>query len=313
MVSQSMQEGTKTRHERDVVAAQLVELEKKYRRPESQASCRIEPNFADRLTEELLKLPDSLIGAILFFLTGFFQTDLVVADHTLLGNCGIVFGNDAAFSFLAGRNYLQVHEFKYLWKTDELSNFMLKTGFRSMIMAALEASNELTVEKNLRPAVYPLIDEMDALLYRCVISAMIGCDTLPGGVYGLGAKQLHVLIDQKKPINANAVIGIVITAKKGRVTETELRVVIDALMYEPCNMIELSTEEEKEAADGSNYQDSIRYMFPPPESLDKYLGGFASSGVTVTENVIVAECHSHTSLEPHDFLVNIGEGDARIY
>jgi hypothetical protein len=47
-------------------------------------------------------------------------------------------------------------------------------------------------------------------------------------------------------------------------------------------------------------------MFPPPESLDKYLGGFASSGVTVTENVIVAECHGHASLEPHDFLANIG-------
>ena len=54
MVSQSMQEGTKTRHERDMLAAQLVELEKKYRRSEDQASCRIEPNFADRLTEELL-------------------------------------------------------------------------------------------------------------------------------------------------------------------------------------------------------------------------------------------------------------------
>jgi hypothetical protein len=37
------------------------------------------------------------------------------------------------------------------------------------------------------------------------------------------------------------------------------------------------------------------------------------SGVTVTENVIVAECHGHASLEPHDFLANIGEGDARIY
>jgi hypothetical protein len=86
-----------------------------------------------------------------------------------------------------------------------------------------------------------------------------------------------------------------------------LRVVIDALMYEPCNTIELSTEEEEEAAEGRNFQDSIRYMFPPPESLDKYLGGFASSGVMVTENVIVAECHGHASLlEPHDFLANIG-------
>jgi hypothetical protein len=112
--------------------------------------------------EELLKLPDSPIGATLYCLTRFFQTDSVIADHTLLGHCDIVFGNDADFSFLAGRNCCQVREFKYLWKTDELSNFMLKTGFCSMIMAALEASNELTVEKNLRPAVYLLIDDMDA-------------------------------------------------------------------------------------------------------------------------------------------------------
>ena len=80
MVSQSMQEGTKTRHERDVLAAQLVELEKKYRRSEDQASCRIEPNFADRLTEELLKLPDSPIGATVSCLTSW-----VLPGR--LGNC----------------------------------------------------------------------------------------------------------------------------------------------------------------------------------------------------------------------------------
>ena len=72
-------------------------------------------------------------------------------------------------------------------------------------------------------------DEMDAPLYRCVIAATIGCDTLPGGVYGLVAKRLHVLIDEQKPIDANALIDIVLIAvKKGHVTEDELRVVIDA-------------------------------------------------------------------------------------
>ena len=62
-------------------------------------------------------------------------------------------------------------------------------------------------------------------------------------------------------IDANALIDVVIAATKGLVTEAELRVVIDALMYEPCNTIEFSTEEEEEeeeeAAEGSNYQDSI--------------------------------------------------------
>jgi hypothetical protein len=53
-------------------------------------------------------------------------------------------------------------------------------------MAALEASNDLTVKNGLKLADYPLIDdEMDApLVYRCVIAATIGCDTLPGGVHG---------------------------------------------------------------------------------------------------------------------------------
>jgi len=56
-------------------------------------------------------------------------------------------------------------------------------------------------------------------------------------------------------------------------------------MDEPCNTIELSTEED--AAESSNYQDLIRYMFPPPESfLDKYLGGFVSPRfVTLEEDV----------------------------
>jgi hypothetical protein len=80
-----------------------------------------------------------------------------------------------------------------------------------------------------------LTDEMDAPLYRCVIAATIGCDTLPGGVYGLGAKRLHVLIDEQKPIDATALIDVVIAVKKGRVTEDELHVVVDALMHESFN------------------------------------------------------------------------------
>ena len=96
----------------------------------------------------------------------------------------------------------------------------------------------MTVEKNLRVAVYPLIDEINAPLNRCVIAATIGCDNLPGGISGLGAKGLHVLIDQRKPIDANALIGIVIATKNGRVTGAKLRVVFDAWMYEPCNTIE---------------------------------------------------------------------------
>ena len=85
-------------------------------------------------------------------------------------------------------------------------------------------------------------------------STTIGCDTLPGGVYGLGARRLHVLIDGQKPIDANALIDTVIAVKKGHVTEDELHVVIDALMHKSCNTIECSTQEE--AAEGSNYQDA---------------------------------------------------------
>ena len=54
-----MQEKPKTRNERDALGAQLVELEMRYKRCECQASCLMEPNFADRLTGELLKLPGS--------------------------------------------------------------------------------------------------------------------------------------------------------------------------------------------------------------------------------------------------------------
>ena len=111
----------------------------------------------------------------------------------------------------------------------------------------------MTVKNNLKLVDYLLTDEMDAPLYRCVIAATIGCDTLPSGVHRLGEKRLHVLIDEQKLIDATALVGIVIAAKKGRVTAAELLVIIDALIHEPCNTIELSTQEE--AAEGSKYQD----------------------------------------------------------
>ena len=77
-------------------------------------------------------------------------------------------------------------------------------------MAALEASRRTG---NLKLVDCLLTDEMDAALYRCVIAATIGCDTLQGGVYGLGAKWLHVLIDEQKPIDVAALVDIVIAAK----------------------------------------------------------------------------------------------------
>ena len=51
-------------------------------------------------------------------------------------------------------------------------------------------------------------------------------------------------------------IGSVKAAKKGGVTEAELHVVIDALMYKPCNTIELSREEEA-AAEGSIKHEAV--------------------------------------------------------
>ena len=45
-------------------------------------------------------------------------------------------------------------------------------------------------------------------------------------------KRLHVLIDEQKPIDATALVDIVIAAKKGRVMEDELHVVVDALLHE---------------------------------------------------------------------------------
>ena len=113
-------------------------------------------------------------------------------------------------------------------------------------MAALEAANDLTVKNNLRLVVYPLIDEMDAPLYRCVIAATIGCDTLPSGISGLGAKRLHALIDEKKLIDYNSLIGMIVIApaNKDCETEAELCVVIDALMCMSC-ATRLSCQQEK--------------------------------------------------------------------
>ena len=63
------------------------------------------------------------------------------------------------------------------------------------------------------------------------------------------------MIDEQKPIDTTALVGIVIAAKKGRVTEAELLVVVDGLMHELCNTIELSTQEE--ATEGRSYQDVL--------------------------------------------------------
>ena len=56
------------------------------------------------------------------------------------------------------------------------------------------------------------------------------------------------MIDEQKPIDATALVGIVIAAKKGRFTEAEFLVVIMPLMHETCNTIELSTKKKQPKA-----------------------------------------------------------------
>lgn len=133
---------------------------------------------------------------LLKFLTGRYQADSDIARHVESGDCDIVLSVDSDFSFLGGEKCLQICDFKL--SKSKLSFFILKSGSCETIQLALHAANSLDHLKTKPTLQEPECAILDGILnprIRCALAVILGSDTFPGGVAGLGPSKLALILD----------------------------------------------------------------------------------------------------------------------
>ena len=122
------------------------------------------PNFVDRLTEELLKLP------------AWQQADSIVPHHILQGqHCEIFFVNDVDFFFLAGRNYIQ----KYMTSKNIDGR---RISCQTSSSKNQEENNKGKSKPNRRPNAKWFVDHFDKKKIPCTIAVGKGYRCIMAGL-----------------------------------------------------------------------------------------------------------------------------------
>ncbi len=79
---------------------------------------------------------------------------------------------------------------------------MVKSGFKSVITDAIDASGDLK-DCIIEPVDYPLIDGKTDVRFRLSVGLALGCDVFSGGIPGVGAAKTVADAIQKQPENGD--------------------------------------------------------------------------------------------------------------
>jgi hypothetical protein len=241
-----------TNDERIELEKKLEGLHAKAKKNENASiSALISPTFLDDLTEQLSQLAENSYGCQVNCLTGRYQADSVISRYVQAGECDMILSPDSDFSFLGGEKCLQICDFK-LTKSN-LSGFVVKSGSKKTIQLAVDSANALqSVMKKMsfQEAECPILEGLDDPRLRCAVAVLLGSDTFPGGVSGVGPAKILQILEALRDETQTALSEIAIFEKaiaicqgSGKYDLSDLSIATDAMYYEPCETIE---EEQNE-------------------------------------------------------------------
>ena len=302
LVSNQLMTGLNSNDERVVLEKKLEELHAKAKRNENASvGSLLTPTFVQDLTEQLTKLADNNYGCQVNWLTGSYQADSVISSYVESGGCDIVLSPDSDFSFVGGAKCLQICDFKLTNST--LSGFVVKSGSKMTIQLAVDSANILqgpTKKLSYLVPDFPILDGLVDARLRCVVSVILGCDTFPGGVSGVGPAKIAQILEgliSNNDMSESALFkkSLEYGSGKGQYDSIDLTIATDAMFYEPADSL-----------DEKNNDTGHKYIFNSPiGGLDHYLSDF-SNEPTLDSNERTALCHGHSSMAPHNFLCCFG-------
>ena len=238
-------------------------------------------NFIPRL-EQLVSAYKSGEKGEITVETSPFQADPSIADIALRGGCEAIFSGDSDFAMYVGPggpdtlSDIVFRDIKINTKQSTISCGTIITGQQHVAMKVEEILSHKGV-KNVFPAEpkYPLFSGVHNPKIRALIALALGCDALPGGVPGVGAKSLHDLLGTCNLDSSGMYVELA-----SKITSQKKAVIRDpqALLCLANSLIYEKTTSE------------IGYMYDPPASIEKYNEAFAAAHTEVLDGPAMIIC-----------------------
>ncbi|CAJ1952135.1 unnamed protein product [Cylindrotheca closterium] len=291
----------------NAVLAQKGKLIKQIRGKENQQQRGLPPDFIDKI-DYLVKSFASTNGSSIVLQKSLWQADPAIAKRAINGDVDAILSGDSDFAMYVGGG-----------GPDGCGDIMLRNPTLGKRNTHLESLQIWTGQKNvvnyineiLKPKVrqsifqkdpqHPIFDGLDQIRFRALFALALGCDALPGGIDGFGAKKASIIRSKidfsadpavaKEELLKHLVAASLISKPKiyrhvpAGLTREDFICLSDSLIYEPTH---------------SGYLTGHK-----PAALEKYNIDFAEegAGVACRSNGAASEtCKGCFSYGHHAFL-----------
>jgi hypothetical protein len=124
-----------------------------------------------------------------------------------------------------------------------LSGFIVKSGLKQTIQLAVDSANQsLTKKLCYQDAECPILERIMDPRLRCAVAVVLGSDTFPGGICGVGPSKIAQILDSLGPEEASEQLLFqkAIELRQGidKYDMVDLSIATDAIFYEPSQALE---------------------------------------------------------------------------
>ncbi len=285
--------------EADIDAASRERLEKeqtelcpRIKSAETSSVNVVPPHFPELLEQELIKISahDKQRGGgyVMPVITAMFEADALIKGAFQQRKFQLVMSNDADYPVDLGDQCLAIKDFGK--KDLVISSTSKETLMNAMSCLGDDSNAELVVPS------HPIYEGVDDMRTRALISVIIGCDVCPGGLPNIGVKKVSTELSKFRESSANNadadmyknLLDYAVAAPPSSFTEEVLTTLVDAIMYQPTNVIGCEGERT--------------YISDAPQQLPAYLEQFKSDTTIMTSGPDMLECKGASHGHSHNFL-----------
>ncbi|CAJ1947489.1 unnamed protein product [Cylindrotheca closterium] len=183
----------------NAVLAQKEKLIKQIRGKENQQQRGLPPDFIDKI-DDLVKSFASTNGSSIVLQKSLWQADPAIAKHAIDGDVDAVLSGDSDFAMYVGGGVpdgcgdIMLRNPTLGKRNTHLESFEIWTGPKKVV----KYINEILKPK-VRQSIFqkdpqhPIFDGLDRIRFCALFALALGCDALPGGIDGFGAKKASII------------------------------------------------------------------------------------------------------------------------